>query len=488
MSTNDIVVEGIAGAQGSGNLLDEIMAQTKIAPNEEGYDVAKKGVAAFISNLLHNDQAAEPVNKNLVDQMLVELDRKISAQMDEVLHDESIQQMESAWRGLKLLVDRTDFRENNKIDLIHVTKSELLEDFEFAPETTQSGLYKHVYSSGYGQFGGEPTGAIIGNYAFTPSSPDIKLLQYMSSLGAMAHAPFISSVGPEFFGIESFEELANLKDLNSIFAGPKYTKWRSLRESEDARYLGLTAPRFLLRVPYDPIENPIKSFNYQEDVSQSHSHYLWGNTAYAFASKLTDSFAKYRWCPNIIGPQSGGSVEDLPVHAFESMGELQTKIPTEVLVTDRKEFELAEEGFIPEDYAYSKTLNVRLYNVQNGSLLEIFTDLFDVPEMPDYPQYNADPLRIYVLAYKYYEGRVILMMAYETIGQVGQNNIHGVSDSSLFTNQLMFVVKPEIDGDQLRGPYVNVEISTQTDKHAEIHAINVDYEFSKLDKRLTQNT
>jgi len=145
---------------------------------------------------------------------------------------------------------------------------------------------------------------------------------------------------------------------------------------------------------------------------------------------------------------------------------------------------LAEEGFIPEDYAYSKTLNVGLYNVQNGSLLE----LFDVPEIPDYPQYNADPLRIYVLAYKYYEGRVILKMAYETIGQVGQNNIHNALDSSLFTNQLVFVVKPEIDGDQLRGPYVNVEISTQTDKHAEIHAINVDYEFSKLDKRLTQNT
>jgi hypothetical protein len=145
---------------------------------------------------------------------------------------------------------------------------------------------------------------------------------------------------------------------------------------------------------------------------------------------------------------------------------------------------LAEEGFIPEGYAYSKTLNVGLYNVQNGSLLE----LFDVPEIPDYPQYNADPLALYVLAYKHYEGRVILKMAYEIIGGVGQSPIHDVPDSSLFTNQLVFVVKPEIDGDQLRGPYVNVEISTQTDKHAEIHAINVDYEFSKLDKRLTQNT
>lgn len=329
-----------------GSLLDEVMAQTRIKPNDEGYDIAKKGVAAFIENLINSDRTAEPVNKSLVDKMLVELDRKISAQMDEILHNEKFQQMESAWKGLKLLVDRTDFRENNKIDLLHATKEELLEDFEFAPETTQSGLYKHVYSSGYGQFGGEPTGAIVGNFTFSPSTPDMRLLQYMGSIGAMSHAPFISSVGPEFFGIDSFEELPNLKDLQSIFESPKYTKWRALRDSEDARYIGLTAPRFLLRVPYDPTENPVKSFDYQESVTSSHDNYLWGNTAFAFASRLTDSFAKYRWCPNVIGPQSGGAVEDLPVHVFESMGALQTKIPTEVLVTDRKEFELAEEGFI----------------------------------------------------------------------------------------------------------------------------------------------
>ncbi|RTZ16408.1 type VI secretion system contractile sheath large subunit [Vibrio aquaticus] len=343
MST-ETVIERPELSQAS--LLDEIMAQTKIAPSEEGYDIAKKGVAAFIENLIGSQQTGSSVNKSLVDQMLVELDKKISAQMDEILHDDQFQAMESSWRGLKLLVDRTDFTENNKIDLLHATKEELLEDFEFAPEATQSGLYKHIYSSGYGQFGGEPTGAIIGNFTFTPSTPDMKLLQYMGSLGAMAHAPFLSSVGPEFFGIDSYEELPNIKDVKSIFESPKYTKWRSLRESEDARYIGLTAPRFLLRVPYDPVENPIKSFNYNESVSGSHDHYLWGNTAFAFATRLTESFAKYRWCPNIIGPQSGGAVEDLPVHVFESMGALQAKIPTEVLVTDRKEFELAEEGFI----------------------------------------------------------------------------------------------------------------------------------------------
>lgn len=344
MSTTESVLEPSRLAEGS--LLDEIMQQTRIAPNEEGYDIAKKGVAVFIENLLNSSQEKENVNKYLVDQMLVELDKKISAQMDEILHNTDYQQMESSWRGLKLFIDRTDFRENNKVEILHVTKEELLEDFEFAPETSQAGLYKHVYSAGYGQFGGEPVGAIIGNFAFSPSAPDMKLLQYMSALGAMSHAPFISSVAPEFFGIDSFEELPNIKDLKSTFESPKYTKWRSLRESENARYLGLTAPRFLLRVPYDPMENPIKSFNYTENVSSSHEHYLWGNTAYAFATRLTDSFAKYRWCPNIIGPQSGGALEDLPVHVFESLGALENKIPTEVLITDRKEFELAEEGFI----------------------------------------------------------------------------------------------------------------------------------------------
>ncbi len=327
-------------------LLDQIMEKTRLAPQDEGYDIARKGVSAFITSMLEGKDQGEKVNKALVDRMIAELDSKISSQMDQILHNEKFQELESAWRGLKLLIDRTDFRENIKIEVLHVTKEELLDDFEIAPEVTQSGLYKHVYSAEYGQFGGQPFGAIVGNYAFSPSTPDMKLLQYLASVGAMSHAPFLSSVAPAFFDIDSFEELPQIKELSSIFEGPRYAKWRSLRESEDSRYLGLTAPRFLLRTPYDPVENPVKSFNYEESVRASHEHYLWGNTAFTLASKITDSFAKFRWAPNIIGPQSGGAVEDLPVHVYESMGYLETKIPTEVLITDRREFELAEEGFI----------------------------------------------------------------------------------------------------------------------------------------------
>ena len=328
------------------SLLDEIMAHTRIASDSEGYDVAKQGVAAFISNILMTDSQEEPINKLLIDRMIAEIDRKLSIQVDEILHNEQFRQLESSWRSLKLLVDRTDFRENIKINILHATKEELLDDFEFAPEIVQSGFYKHVYASGYGQFGGEPIGAVIGNYEFTPKTPDMKLLQYVSAVGSMAHAPFLSSVAPTFFGVQSYTELPAIKDLKSVFESPVYTKWRALRESEDSRSLGLTVSRFLARLPYSVTDNPVKSFGYEENVSQDHEHYLWGNSAFLLASCLTDSFAKYRWCANIIGPQSGGAIYDLPVHLYEAMGQTVAKIPTEVLITDRREFELAEEGFI----------------------------------------------------------------------------------------------------------------------------------------------
>ncbi|MFB9087542.1 type VI secretion system contractile sheath large subunit [Erwinia tracheiphila] len=270
----------------------------------------------------------------------------MKSRLIQIMHAEPFQALESSWRSLKLLVDRTDFRENIKINVLHATKEELLDDFEFAPELVQSGFYKHIYSSGYGQFGGEPVAAVIGNYAFKNTTPDMKLLQYVGAVGAMAHAPFISSVAPEFFGVSSFTQLPAIKELRSVFEGPAYTKWRALRELEDSRYIGLTAPRFLLRLPYSTSENPIRSFGYQESVYSDHDKFLWGNTAFLLASCITDSFAQYRWCPNIIGPQSGGTVSDLPVHLYEAMGHIQAKIPTEVLITDRREFELAEEGFI----------------------------------------------------------------------------------------------------------------------------------------------
>jgi type VI secretion system protein ImpC len=316
-------------------LLDQLLANTMIQPSQEGYAVARQGVAAFISEILQSGDHQQPVNKHRVDQMITEVDRALSKQMDVILHQPQFQQLESAWRGLKLLVDRTDFRENIKLDMLHVTKEELLEDFENASDITRSGLYKHAYTTGYGQFGGEPIASKIGNYTFGPS------------VGAMAHAPFVMAAGPEFFNLKSYQDLPSIKEVSDIFEGPGHSKWRSLRELEDSKYIAATLPRFLLRTPYDSLENPVRSFGYNEAVDGNHDNYLWGNTAFLMASRITDSFARYRWCPNIIGPQSGGAVDDLPVHLYESLGQLQAKIPTEVLISDRKEFELAEAGFIP---------------------------------------------------------------------------------------------------------------------------------------------
>jgi type VI secretion system protein ImpC len=323
------------------------MAQTRLEPNQEGYAIAERGVATFITEMLKSNDREQPINKLLVDGMIAELDRKLSKQMDAILHQPELQNLESAWRGLKHLVDNTDFRENIEIEVLHVTKAEMLEDFESAGDITRSGLYKHVYTAGYGQFGGKPIGCMVSNYTFGPSAPDIKLLSYVAAVGAMAHAPFLGAAGPEMLNIDSFQELPNLKEIKDIFEGPRFAKWRGLRESEDARYLGLTMPRFLLRSPYDPLENPVRSFCYKESIDGNHANYLWGNTSYLLAGRITDSFAKYRWCPNIIGPQSGGTVNDLPVHLYESLGQLQAKIPTEILVSDRREFELSGEGFIP---------------------------------------------------------------------------------------------------------------------------------------------
>ncbi|MBN2515596.1 MAG: type VI secretion system contractile sheath large subunit [Deltaproteobacteria bacterium] len=327
-------------------LLDDIVQATKLKPTDEAYTITKQGVQAFIDELLKPGREGVKISQALVDEMIGELDRKLSVQVDSILHNEDYQKLESAWRSLKFMIDRADFRENIKVEILNVNKTDLLDDFEDAPEITKSGLYRLSYTQEYGQFGGKPYGLLVGNYEFGPGPQDIKLMQNLASVATMSHAPFVAAAGPGFFGLEEFSDLPNLKDMKAIFEGPQYIKWQSFRESEDARNVALTLPHFLLRLPYRQDTQPVKSFNYNEDVSEGNDTFLWGNAAFAFATRIMDSFAKYRWCANIIGPQGGGAVEDLPMYQYEAMGELQTKIPTEILVSERREFELAEEGFI----------------------------------------------------------------------------------------------------------------------------------------------
>lgn len=327
-------------------MLEEIMSKSRYPKEDQSYSIAKQGVAEFISQIVKADKPEEKINKFALDEMIAHIDDLVSKQMDEILHHPDFQQLEASWRGLYTLVEKTDFNENIKIDLFNVSKAEALEDFENNADITQTSLYRNFYSSEYGQFGGEPVGAIIGDYEVGVSNPDMDFLNKMSAISAMSHAPFITSASAKFFGLDDYTQLPSIQDLKGLLDGPQYTRWRTLRESEDAKYLGVIATRFLARSPYDPINNPTKTFNYKEDVSTSHSDLLWGNCAYLFGTRLTESFAKYRWCGSIIGPNSGGEVNDLPMHFYESMGTIQSKIPTEVLITDRREYELAEQGFM----------------------------------------------------------------------------------------------------------------------------------------------
>ena len=312
----------------------------------------------LIHSITETGQKVEKVDKVLVDSAVAHIDKKISDQVNAILHHPDLQKLESAWRGLKHVVDNTNFRRNIKIEILNVSKDDLSADFEDAPEPIQSGLFKHVYNQEYDQYGGTPIGSIIGNYAFHNNLPDIDLLRNLSKISASTHAPFIGAIDPQFLGMKSIEELPTTPEIRAIFEKVDYAAWRSFRESEDSRYVGLTMPRFLLRSPYSQDGIKAKTFNFNEEAGgETHENYLWGNASYAFAANLTQSFAQHGWCVNIRGPQAGGLVEDMPVHYYEASGDTKIKIPTEVLISDRQEFELSEEGFIPllykKDHDYS---------------------------------------------------------------------------------------------------------------------------------------
>ncbi|MCP4657562.1 MAG: type VI secretion system contractile sheath large subunit, partial [bacterium] len=287
------------------SVLDSLFEKVEMAPPKEGEAETPEAKFSHALNLLihavsDSEEAVEKVDKVLVDSVIAEIDKKISAQVNEVMHNAEFQKLESAWRGLRFLVDRTNFRRNIKLEILNVSKDELRNDFEEVPETIQAGLFKHIYEQEYDQAGGEPIGGIIGNYEFENTVQDLALLRNLSKVAAASHAPFIGSVGPKFFGAKSVEELPLLPDIAPIFEKTEYMAWRGFRESEDSRYVGLTLPRFLLRTPYGPETVPAKSFHFEEEAGgESHDKYLWGNASFAFAATLTRSFSDNGWCVNI---------------------------------------------------------------------------------------------------------------------------------------------------------------------------------------------
>lgn len=295
-----------------------------------------------------SSQKIEKLDKHLLDYHISQIDQRLSRQLDAIMHHPEFQEIESTWRGLKFLVDRTDFRRNVKIELLDVSKDDLRQDFEDAPEINQTGFYHHTYIQEYDTPGGEPLGVTISNYEFDRGAQDIALLRNVSKVAAAAHMPFLASVGPKFFGKENMEEVAAIKDIANYFDRAEYTKWNSFRETDDSRYIGLTLPRVLARLPYGPETVPVRSFNYIEDVKgPDHDRYLWANASFAFAANMVQSFISNGWCVQIRGPQAGGLVEDLPIHLYDLGTGNQMKIPTEVLIPETREFEFANLGFIP---------------------------------------------------------------------------------------------------------------------------------------------
>lgn len=286
-----------------------------------------------------------------IQSIIAGLDQKISEQLNLVLHHPDFQKLEGAWRGLHYLVNNTETDELLKIRVLNISKNELgktLKKFKGAA-WDQSPLFKKLYEEEYGTFGGEPFGCLVGDFYFDHSPQDVELLGEMSKVCAAAHTPFISGVAPSVLQMDSWSELANPRDLTKIFQTPEYAAWKSLRDSEDSRYIGLAMPRYLSRLPYGSKTDPVEEFDFEEDTSSADSSkYTWSNAAYAMAVNINRSFKLYGWCSRIRGIESGGAVEGLPVHTFPTDdGGVDMKCPTEIAITDRREAELAKNGFMP---------------------------------------------------------------------------------------------------------------------------------------------
>ena len=331
------------------NLLDQILTEGRMARDDFQKERAKDMIGEFVSQVMSGELTMSKDIDTTINARIAEIDRLITSQLNEVMHHEDFQKLEGSWRGLQHLVKNSLTSTQLKIRVMSATKKDLLKDFERALEFDQSALFRKIYEEEYGTFGGAPFGALIGDYEFSNHPQDMALLEKLAGVAATAHAPFISAASSELFGWDSFNEMTEVRDVAKIFDRTEYAKWRSFRESEDSRYVGLTLPHVLGREPYGAATKPTESFNFEEDVDgKDHKKYLWSNAAYAFGTRLTEAFSMHGWCVAIRGVEGGGLVEGLPTHTFNTdEGEVALKCPTEVAITDRREKEFSDNGFIP---------------------------------------------------------------------------------------------------------------------------------------------
>src|SRR4249919_2216220 len=346
--------KAVLGAQASEqvqetSLLDQIVSEGRLARGAETTEKGKNLVRDFVDQVLKGAMTVSKDAEAMITARIAEIDRLVSVQLNEVLHHASFQKLEGTWRGLKYLLDQSETSDKLKIRVLNATKTELLRDLQRAPEFDQSALFKKVYEEEFGVFGGAPFAALVGDYEFGRGAEDIDLLERISKVAASAHAPFLTAANPEMLNLDSFTTIDAPRDMAKIFDNTEYAKWKSFRASEDSRYVGLALPHILMRLPYGKNGVTVDTFNYQEGVDGSdHSKYLWGNAAYALAARLTNAFAHYGWCTAIRGVEGGGLVESLPTHNFTTdSGDVALKCPTEAPITDRREKELADLGFVP---------------------------------------------------------------------------------------------------------------------------------------------
>lgn len=316
---------------------------------------AKSAISGAVRTLAEQALAGVAVTSDdairTIEAIIAELDQKLSQQINAILHHADFQALEGAWRGLQHLVSNTETDANLKIRVMNISKAELgktIKKFK-GSSWDQSPLFKKLYEEEFGSPGGQPYGAIVGDYHFDHSPPDVEILRGVAQIAAAAHAPFITGAAPSVMNMESWQELANPRDVTKLFSTAEYAAWNSLRNSEDAQYLGLAMPRFLSRQPYGSKTNPVEGFSFEEDTSGAdHSKFTWANSAYAMGTNITRAFKTYGWCARIRGAESGGVVQNLPVHTFPTDdGGVDMKCPTEIAITDRREAELARNGFMP---------------------------------------------------------------------------------------------------------------------------------------------
>ncbi len=330
-------------------VMDQIILEGRMVRDESQLAYARDLVSEYALQVSEN--ALVPGQHTVVagiKERIAQIDQAMSAQLNEILHDPAFQALEGAWRGLNYLVMKTETGVMLKLRLLNTTIKELSTDLEKAVEFDQSALFKKVYEEEYGTFGGNPFSLLVGDFEFGRHPQDIATLEKISNVAAAAHAPFISAASPKLFDWDSFAELGVPRDLAKGFETAELIKWRSFRESEDSRYATLVLPHFLLRLPYGPETVPVEGFTFVEDVDGTDSRkYLWGNAAYALGERITNAFSHYQWCAAIRGAEGGGLVEGLPAHVFHTgEGDVALKCPTEVAITDRREKELSDLGFI----------------------------------------------------------------------------------------------------------------------------------------------